>query len=75
MRKCFLFLSLALGLVACNTQGKTTLPETSEVETTATVAVNNAEFSNNEVAGPLKDATYDVLEARRAARNDYGLAH
>lgn len=94
MRKCFLFLSLALGLVACNTQGKTTLPETSEVETTAkaevdykeetdnpykmdaqlTAAVNNAEFSNNEVAGPIKDATSDVLEARRAARNDYGLA-
>ena len=26
------------------------------------------------VIGPSKDATTDVLEARRAARNDYGLA-
>ena len=94
MKKQFLFLSLALGLVACNTQSKTTLPETSEIETTAkaevnyeeetdnpyemdaqlTAAVGAPEFGGGEVAGPIKDATPDVLEARRAARNDYGLA-
>lgn len=94
MKKQFLFLSLALGLVACNAQSKTTLPETSEIETTAkaevdykeetdnpyemdaqlTAAVDAPEFGGGEVAGPIKDATPDVLEARRAARNDYGLA-
>jgi lipoprotein len=94
MKKQFLFLSLALGLVACNAQSKTVVPETSEVETTAkaevkheektdnpyemdaqlTAAVGAPEFGGGEVAGPIKDATADVLEARRAARNDYGLA-
>ena len=94
MKKQFLFLSLALGLVACNAQSKTVVPETSEVETTAkaevnheeetdnpyemdaqlTAAVDAPEFGGGEVAGPIKDATPDVLEARRAARNDYGLA-
>ena len=94
MKKQFLFLSLALGLVACNAQSKTVVPETSEVETTAkaevkheektdnpyemdaqlTAAVGAPEFGGGEVAGPIKDATPDVLEARRAARNDYGLA-
>ena len=94
MKKQLLFLSLALGLVACNAQSKTVVPETSEVETTAkaevkheektdnpyemdaqlTAAVGAPEFGGGEVAGPIKDATADVLEARRAARNDYGLA-
>ena len=32
------------------------------------------EDSTTKVIGPSKDATTDVLEARRAARNDYGLA-
>ncbi|MBB1544237.1 hypothetical protein HG451_001420, partial [Candidatus Saccharibacteria bacterium] len=87
-------MSLALGLVACNAQSKTVVPETSEVETTAkaevkheeetdnpyemdaqlTAAVDASEFGGGEVAGPIRDATPDVLEARRAARNDYGLA-
>lgn len=94
MKKQFLFLSLALGLVACSAQSKTVIPETSEVETTAkaevkheeetddpyemdaqlTAAVDASEFGGGEVAGPIRDATPDVLEARRAARNDYGLA-
>ena len=94
MKKQLLFLSLALGLVACNAQSKTVVPETSEVETTAkaevkheektdnpyemdaqlTAAVGAPEFGGGEVAGPIKDATPEILEARRAARNDYGLA-
>ena len=94
MKKQLLFLSLALGLVACSAQSKTTLLETSEIETAAkaevnyeeetgnpyemnaqlTAAVGIPEFGGSEVAGPIKDATSDVLEARRAARNDYGLA-
>ena len=38
------------------------------------IAVDAPEFGGGEVAGPIKDATPEVLEARRAARNDYGLA-
>ena len=94
MKKQFLFLPLVLGLVACSAQSKTTLPEASEIETTAKAEVNYEEepdnphemdaqptttvadpkLENSEVAGPIKDATSNVLEARRAARNDYGLA-
>ena len=94
MRKQFLFLPLVLGLVACSAQSKTTLPEASEIETTAkaevnyeeeadnphemdaqpTTAVADPRLENSEVAGPIKDATSNVLEARHAARNDYGLA-
>ena len=94
MRKQFLFLPLVLGLVACNAQSKTALPEASKIETTAKAEVNHEEepdnphemdaqpatavadpeLENSEVAGPIKDATSNVLEARRAARNDYGLA-
>ena len=94
MKKQFLFLPLVLGLVACSAQSKTTLPEASEIETTAkaevnyeeepdnphemdaqpTTAVADPKLENSEVAGPIKDATSNVLEARRAARNDYGLA-
>ena len=94
MKKQFLFLPLVLGLVACNAQSKTTLPEASEIKTTAkaevnyeeeadnphemdaqpTTAVADPKLENSEVAGPIKDATSNVLEARRAARNDYGLA-
>ena len=32
------------------------------------------EDSTTKVIGPSKDTTTEVLEARRAARNDYGLA-
>lgn len=32
------------------------------------------EDSTTKVIGPSKDVTTDVLEVRRAARNDYGLA-
>lgn len=32
------------------------------------------EDSTTKVTGPSKDATTEMLEARRAARNDYGLA-
>ena len=32
------------------------------------------EDSTTKVIGPSKDSTPEVLEARRAARNDYGLA-
>ena len=45
-----------------------------EMDAQPTTAVADPKLENSEVAGPIKDATSNVLEARRAARNDYGLA-
>ena len=45
-----------------------------EMDAQPATAVADPELENSEVAGPIKDATSNVLEARRAARNDYGLA-
>ena len=45
-----------------------------ELDAQPTTAVADPMLENSEVAGPIKDATSNVLEARRAARNDYGLA-
>ena len=45
-----------------------------ELDAQPTTAVADPKLENSEVAGPIKDATSNVLEARRAARNDYGLA-
>ena len=38
------------------------------------ITKTSKENSTTKVIGPSKDTTTDVLEARRAARNDYGLA-
>ena len=45
-----------------------------EMDAQPATAVADPKLENSEVAGPIKDATSNVLEARRAARNDYGLA-
>ena len=45
-----------------------------EMDAQPTTTVADPKLENSEVAGPIKDATSNVLEARRAARNDYGLA-
>ena len=45
-----------------------------EMDAQPTTAVADPKLENSEVAGPIKDATSNVLEARHAARNDYGLA-